>query len=125
TASWLMFKDHPVAGVGVANFRDELAAFQTQDVVTALVAAEFGEPHNDFVGAMAGYGMLGLLSIAALYFIPALVFLRRVHNPDVVIRTAAVIGLLFTLGYAQFSLTEMMFRNMRSVPIYAVTLAIF
>jgi len=29
-------------------------------------------------------------------------------------------GLLFCLSYCAFSLTEMMFRNMRSVPTYAL-----
>lgn len=124
TAAWIMFKEHPASGVGVANFRKELAELNEQGVVSEIVARDFGEPHNDFIGAMAGYGVLGLLSIVALYFVPALMFLRRLGHANALVRTWASIGLLFTLGYAQFSLTEMMFRNMRSVPIYAVTLAI-
>jgi O-antigen ligase len=124
TAAWMMFKQHPVAGVGVSNFRQELAALKEEGVVTEVVAREFGEPHNDFIGASAGYGVIGLLSILALYFVPAAVFLRRSAHRDEAIHTWATIGLLFTLGYAQFSLTEMMFRNMRSVPIYAVTTVI-
>jgi O-antigen ligase len=124
TAAWQMFKEHPIAGVGVANFRNELVNFSHQGVVTEKVAQEFGEPHNDFIGAMAGYGILGLLSILALYFVPAVVFLKRLGNESAAIHSWAALGLLFTLGYAQFSLTEMMFRNMRSVPIYAMTLAV-
>lgn len=125
TAAWSMFKDHPAGGVGVSNFRQELAVLRDQGVVTELVARDFGEPHNDFIGALAGYGVLGLLSFLALYFVPAIVFLRRLQHASPVVHTWATIGLLFTLGYAQFSLTEMMFRNMRSVPIYAVTVAVF
>ncbi|MVW71237.1 hypothetical protein GOQ25_06810 [Bordetella sp. 15P40C-2] len=124
TAAGMMFIDHPIAGVGVANFRRELAELKSQGVVTEVVAREFGEPHNDFIGAAAGYGLLGLFSVLALYFVPAAVFLRRAADRDQRIHTWATIGLLFTLGYAQFSLTEMMFRNMRSVPIYAVTTVI-
>ncbi|WP_415792417.1 O-antigen ligase family protein [Bordetella tumulicola] len=124
TASWLMFKESPWTGVGAGNFREKLAEFRDQGIVTPKVASDYGEPHNDFLGALAGYGMFGLLSILALYFVPAVTFLRRLRNADATIHTAATIGLLFTLGYAQFSLTEMMFRNMRSVPIYAVTLAV-
>lgn len=124
TASWLIFKENPWTGVGAAHFREKLAEFRDRGIVTPLVASDYGEPHNDFLAALAGYGMFGLLSILALYFVPAVAFLRRLRNADVTIHTAATIGLLFTLGYAQFSLTEMMFRNMRSVPIYAVTLAV-
>jgi len=124
TAAWMMFQESPMVGVGVANFRNKLAEFRDKGIVTPVVADEFGEPHNDFIGAMAGYGVLGLLSIVALYFVPAAVFLSRLSQKDVFLQGWATVGLLFTLGYAQFSLTEMMFRNMRSVPIYAVTMVV-
>ena len=122
-ASWLMFKQSPLVGVGVPNFRPELVKMAEQGTVTKLVSTDFGEPHNDYLGALAGYGLLGILSIFALYFVPAAVFMRRMRSDDVVVRVGAQLGLLFCLGYSVFSLSEMMFRNMRSVPIYAVTVA--
>ncbi|OWT75844.1 MULTISPECIES: O-antigen ligase [unclassified Achromobacter] len=123
-ASWLMFKQSPLLGVYPSNFRAELVRLEQRGVVTPTVVEGYGEPHNDFLNALAGYGLLGLLTVCALYFIPAWLFLRRLRHPDESVRTAARIGLLFTLGYACFSLTEMMFRNMRSVPIYGVTLVV-
>lgn len=123
-ASWMIFQEAPVLGVGPRNFRAELAKLRDQGVVTPEVASGYGEPHNDFMAAMAGYGLLGLLSILLLYLAPAWVFLRRMASDDRVIRTGAQIGLLFCLGYCAFSLTEMMFRNMRSVPIYSATLVL-
>ena len=50
--------------------------------------------------------------------------MRRMRSDDVVVRVGAQLGLLFCLGYSVFSLSEMMFRNMRSVPIYAVTVVL-
>ena len=123
-ASWLMFKQSPLVGVGVPNFRPELVKMAEQGTVTKLVSTDFGEPHNDYLGALAGYGLLGILSIFALYFVPAAVFMRRMRSDDVVVRVGAQLGLLFCLGYSVFSLSEMMFRNMRSVPIYAVTVVL-
>jgi O-antigen ligase len=123
-ASWLMFKQNPLVGVGVANFRSELAKLAEQDIVTKTVAADYGEPHNDFLGALAGYGLLGVVSMLVLYFVPAVVFWRRMRSEDPVIQAGAQMGMLFCLGYALFSLSEMMFRNMRSVPIYAVTVVL-
>jgi O-antigen ligase len=123
-ASWLMFLDNPVVGTGARNFRAHLAQLRDRGVVTPLVAEDYGEPHNDLISSMAGYGAVGLLSILCLYLIPAAVFYRRLFSPDPVIQVGAQIGLLFCLGYAVFSLTEMMFRNMRSVPIYAVTMVV-
>ncbi|MFC4278737.1 O-antigen ligase family protein [Achromobacter aloeverae] len=123
-ASWLMFKENPLLGVGPSQFRAELARFEKQGIVTPAVVEGYGEPHNDFLNALAGYGLLGFFSVCALYLLPSAVFLKRLRAPDITVRTAARIGLLFTWGYACFSVTEMMFRNMRSVPIYAITLVI-
>ena len=63
----MMFKESPLVGVGVPNFRPELVKLQKQGVVTELVSTDFGEPHNDMLGALAGYGLFGLLAILALY----------------------------------------------------------
>jgi O-antigen ligase len=123
-ASWLMFLDDPVLGSGMRNFRSNLAQLRDRGIVTPLVASDYGEPHNDLIAAMAGYGAVGLLGMLCLYLVPAVVFYRRLRSNDNVVRVAAQIGLLFCLGYCVFSLTEMMFRNMRSVPIYAVTMVL-
>jgi O-antigen ligase len=123
-ASWLMFLDHPVLGSGARNFRANLAELRDRGIVTPLVASDYGEPHNDLIAAMAGYGIVGLLSMLGLYLIPAAIFYRRLFVSDPVVHVGAQIGLLFCLGYTVFSLTEMMFRNMRSVPIYAITMVL-
>jgi len=119
-ASIEMFKKSPVVGVGPSNFRKELAELEKRGVVSREVVEGYGEPHNDLLAALSGYGLLGLLSILALYLVPAYIFLRRLASDDRVIRVGAQLGLLFCLGYCAFSLTEMMFRNMRSVPTYSL-----
>ena len=123
-AAWTMFVEHPWTGVGASGFREALYGLHLRSIVSAEVVAEYGEPHNDYLGALALYGAPGLISMLALYFIPAVLFFRRVASPDTVVRVAASIGLLYTLGYALFSATEMMFRTMRSVPGYAVTVVL-
>ncbi|MFD4839720.1 O-antigen ligase family protein [Achromobacter sp. NPDC058515] len=119
-ASIIMFQKSPIVGIGPSKFREELRELQTQGIVTQEVVDGFGEPHNDLLAALSGYGLLGLISILTLYLLPAAVFFRRLASDDRVIRVGAQLGLLFCLGYCAFSLTEMMFRNMRSVPTYGL-----
>ncbi|SSW63611.1 O-antigen ligase family protein [Achromobacter agilis] len=119
-ASVLMFEKSPVVGVGPNNFRSELLQLEKQGIVSHTVVEGYGEPHNDLLAALSGYGLLGLISILALYLVPAGIFLRRLASDDRVIRVGAQMGLLFCLGYCAYSLTEMMFRNMRSVPTYSL-----
>ena len=119
-ASILMFEKSPIVGIGPSKFREELRVLQGQGIVTQEVVDGFGEPHNDLLAALSGYGLLGLLSMLTLYLLPAVVFFRRLASDDRIIRVGAQMGLLFCLSYCAFSLTEMMFRNMRSVPTYAL-----
>ena len=119
-ASILMFEKSPVFGVGPGKFREELRELQGKGIVTQEVVDGFGEPHNDLLAALAGYGVLGLLAILTLYLLPAAIFFRRLASDDRIIRVGAQMGLLFCLSYPAFSLTEMMFRNMRSVPTYSL-----
>ncbi|MEN4917614.1 O-antigen ligase family protein [Achromobacter spanius] len=119
-ASILMFEKSPVVGIGPGKFREELRELQGKGIVTQEVVDGFGEPHNDLLAALSSYGLLGLLGILTLYLLPAAIFFRRLASDDRVIRVGAQMGLLFCLGYCAFSLTEMMFRNMRSVPTYSL-----
>ncbi|MNV53715.1 O-Antigen ligase [compost metagenome] len=119
-ASIMMFEKSPIVGVGPSKFRDELLELESKGVVTRQVIEGYGEPHNDLLAALSGYGLLGLISILTLYLLPAAIFFRRLASDDRVIRVGAQLGLLFCLGYCAFSLTEMMFRNMRSVPNYSL-----
>jgi O-antigen ligase len=124
-ASWKMGSQNMLLGVTAPAFRPELEKMAKKGIVTPVVAEGWGEPHSDLAGAFAAYGLLGFFAMLALFLAPAVVFLRRIRDPIPRIRTAASLGLLLCLGYTAFSLTEMMFRGMRSVTVYTIILAIF
>ncbi len=120
-----VFRQHPWFGVGPSGFYEALPGLVGEGVVTPRVAREFGETHNDFMQALVSHGLVGLLAFMALYWVPAAWFARQLRQPDRQLRVAAQLGLLLCLGFTVFSLTELMFRNMRSVPIYCVLLVVF
>jgi len=124
-ASLTIFSEHPWLGIGSHNFRDALGLMAQRGIVTPFVAAGWGEPHNDFVGALANYGIVGFAAILLLYGAPTWWFAQRVNSTDTNQKTAARLGLLLCLGYATFSVTESMFRDMRSVPLYSILVVVF
>ncbi|WP_283147482.1 O-antigen ligase family protein [Silvimonas soli] len=121
-----MFMLQPLFGVGGGGeFSLMLHKFVPLHIVTPGVAGDFGEPHDDFLSALSCYGILGFTAICAIYFVPAWYFWRRRTTPDLNIRVAASLGLMLCCCFALFSLSELMFRGMRTVPVYTVLIAAF
>lgn len=121
-AAITMFKQNPWLGIGAGNFHGALVGLAEQGAITPFVAENFGESHNDFIQALVSKGLVGLIAMCALYWVPAIWFARQAKSLTCDAKIVAQLGLLLCLGYTVFSLTELMFRNMRSVPFYSILL---
>lgn len=64
-----MFLEHPVTGVGNHRFRENLSSYKTLGKVPADLGP-FSHPHDEFLKFAAEGGLLGILSLAMLYFVP-------------------------------------------------------
>lgn len=127
-AAWDIFQKNPVVGIGDGGKFSELMQrdYVPAGIVSELVATNFGEPHNDMLHKLFSFGILGGLGLFLMYAAPAWLFLKRMgarHSRDA--RTAAAMGAAVCLGFACFGLTEMMFRNMRVIGLYALLVAMF
>ena len=125
-ASWEMFKKDPWLGNGGGDkFDDELKILVEKKVVSKVVVDEgFAEPHNDMIYMAASYGTLGLIAFLLVYVSPGLIFMRRlIHPGSKEIQIAAAMGVSVCVGFWIFGLTELMFRGMRTMGFYAVTIA--
>ncbi|MGS1110720.1 O-antigen ligase family protein [Achromobacter anxifer] len=126
SAAWRMFRAAPLTGNGSGSlFPEKLQEQAAHGKVSATVAANFGEPHNDLLYAMANYGLPGLAALLAIYLAPGAYFLRRVRQGSPDGKSAAAMGLVVCLGFAAFGLTELMFRGMRTIGLYATLTALF
>ncbi|OZI32049.1 hypothetical protein CAL29_29890 [Bordetella genomosp. 10] len=124
-AAWRMFEDEPLLGVGGGKpFAARLQAEEGRGVST-YVAQNFGEAHSDPLYTLATTGILGAIALLLAYFAPAWIFFKRLIRNGIPqeYRVAAAMGLAFCLGFAIFGLTELMFRGMRTVSFYAVSVA--
>lgn len=125
-SSWELFKDNPVLGIrGGQHFNERLQPLIERKIINKKIVEDgFGEPHNDMMFMMASHGSLGLLSLLLIYFSPAFIFAGRlIRNHSQEIRVAAAMGLCICFGFFISGLTETMFRGMRTMGFYAVTIA--
>lgn len=106
--AWLLFTEHPVFGVGLERYTDALKELETRNVITPM-AATFHHAHNEILYNMATLGIFGMVAVLALYFVPIFYFARAIRHPDKELRTVAGIGLVLTVGFFIFGLTEVMF----------------
>lgn len=125
SAAGYMIREQPVFGVGGGNrFRQELERLAEQGKVSAMVARDFGETHNDLLYFLATYGVLGGLGLVLVYLAPALVFLPRLWRGDERSWLHAAAGLSICVAFAVFGVTEMMLRDMRTASFYAAWVAL-
>jgi len=123
--AWSTFSDSPWFGVGGGKqFADRLKS-EAGRSVSHYVAENFGEAHSDLLYTLATTGLFGGLGLLLAYAAPAWIFIKRLLRNGISQdrRAAAAMGLAFCLGFAIFGLTELMFRGMRTVSFYAVTVA--
>lgn len=123
-ASWELFKENPVVGVGRENFSDGLESLAARNVITPL-AGSFSHSHNEILFNMAILGAFGLLAILSIYLVPGYYFARELKHPDSIVRTAAGMGLVLCLGFFVFGLTDMMFFWSVLGGVYSMSVAAF
>jgi O-antigen ligase len=107
-ASWELFKERPIFGIGRENFNSGLEDLSSQDRISP-VAASYAHSHNELLFNMTILGIIGLLANLSIYCVPAYYFGREMRHPDLCVRTAAGMGVLLCLGFFIFGLTDLMF----------------
>lgn len=79
---------------------------------------EFEHFHNDILQQLVFGGIVGLLAWFGTLLVPFLFFLRQMRQPG--LAAPALAGMLLTLSYFSFGLTEVIFWSVRSAMFYAL-----
>lgn len=120
--AWVLIKEHPVFGIGREHYSTHAQQLAERHVITPD-AAVHPHSHNDLLFHMATLGVFGLLAILSLYVIPAFYFAREIRHPDRQTSTIAAMGLVLSLGFFVFGMTDVMFYWTISHTFYTMILA--
>jgi O-antigen ligase len=124
-AAFHLIAENPVFGVGAAGFGRAMDGLSASGLITPI-AAELGkgEVHNEILAHTVRFGIFGLASIMAVYFVPFVIFLRaawsKIHQQNV----AAMMGMSVTLGFFVFGLTVETFDLKMTAAFYSLTVAV-
>jgi O-antigen ligase len=120
--SYELFREHPLLGVGTRGWEAEVSKrVQARNSETAL-SVGYNQAHNQFANDFAKGGLVLGFAGAALIFVPLYFFAGSRPYGDGEESLAAFLGLVTTVGFAAFCLTEsVMVLNLPSC-IYAILL---
>ncbi len=115
----IMFAEHPIFGVGRANYHKEMNVLIANGDIDPAVSV-FRHAHNELLDAMANGGIVGALALLFLYAAPLAFFFRVLRRRDDA-KPYALAGLLLVLSYIGFGLTQVLFAHHIGSAFYAVT----
>ena len=125
-ATWLIFTDNPVVGIGWGELQQKTRELVEQGLIHPF-ASNYYHAHNQYLSALAKGGLFGFLSLSALLLFPLLIFLKYLKDKDsgAEIRRVCLAGLILVIGFVCFSLTEAILERSRTITFYAFYLSVF
>ena len=116
---------NPVFGVGAAGFARAMDGLSASGFITSTAAGYGkGEVHNEILAHTVRFGIFGLISILAVYFVPFAIFLRAAQSKIRQQNVAAMMGMCVTLGFFVFGLTVETFDLKMTAAFYSLTVAV-
>ena len=117
--------ENPIFGIGADGFGRAMNEASRLGQVSPF-AASYGqaEVHNEILASAVRFGILGFISILALYFVPFLLFAKAAKSANRYRKNVALMGMCVTLGFFVFGLTVETFNLKMTVSFYCLTIAI-
>lgn len=120
--SWVLFKEHPLVGVGIDRYQKALEELADRKIITTQ-AATFPHSHNEMLFMMVRLGSAGALALLAIYLVPLWMFARQCRHADREIRSSAAMGLSLVAGFMVLGLVDVVFLWWECYPFYGIGIA--
>ena len=116
-------QENPVYGVGDGGYQERKLQLIEQGELDGFIE-QFGHPHNEYLERFVKFGVVGLLALLVLYFVPLRLFLSFFNHSSSSVRGYASAGAVLCVCYIDFSLTQSFFAHNSGVMVFAFMLVI-
>lgn len=125
-ASWYMFTQKPLLGVGASQSKKIREGLADEGYISKN-AVNFSTAHNEYLEALSERGIVGLIFLLALYLVPMKLFLRklRVYKNNWEIKSYALAGAIIPMCFMDFGLTMVMLSYSIGVTLFAFPIVYF
>lgn len=104
-AATQLIQERPLTGWGEKGYRAGLQHLVDEGKRAALIT-NFGQPHNELLNMWVKHGILGLLALLLIYALPFRLFARGLVSPDLSRRANALAGVLLSVTFIDFGLSQ-------------------
>ncbi|WP_108444437.1 O-antigen ligase family protein [Halomonas denitrificans] len=115
--------EKPLTGWGDNGYEQGMQALAEAGVIDSGVL-RYGHAHNEFIDAFAKRGIIGLVVLLALYLVPMKLFAKRFATRDLQQRSLAVAGVLLSVAYIDFGLSQVFLAHNSGVMMFAFWLVV-
>lgn len=118
-----LIAERPVTGWGDNGYRQRMQELGEQGVIHPGVTV-YGHAHNEFIDAFAKRGVFGIAVLLALYLVPLKLFSKNIAAQNLSTRSVAVAGMLLSVAYIDFGLSQVFLAHNSGVMMFAFWLAV-
>ena len=122
--SAIAFTENPVFGIGEGNFRTKMKQLSDQGLVDPVVPVQIGHVHSEYISAALHRGVIGLLSLLLLFFVPIAYFLRSMITLQGERKIIAATGVMLVMSSMTVALSDIFFGQQLPTIFYASLLYI-
>ena len=120
----LMAKEKPFLGVGQKNIIPKKTEYAKQGLITKTVV-KYSYMHNQYLDALSKRGILGLLGLLSIFFIPIYFFSKNLKINIIEVRVISTLGIVAVLTVMSHNLTQAFFRHMSGIMFYFFVIVLF
>lgn len=114
---------HPFTGVGLDGYSRAVTDMANEGLFNPAII-QFGSPHNQFLNVFVSSGIMGLITMLAVFISPLVYFLSQAHNrTDAQQRRLGIAGLMLLVAFAIFGLTESIFERATFITFFVLLLS--
>lgn len=118
-----LIAEKPLIGWGANGYAEAMQGLADEGVINER-AAQYSHAHNEFIDSFAKRGLIGLAVLLAVYLLPMHFFAKEMGGSDLSLRATATAGVLLSVTYIDFGLTQGFLSHNSGVMMYAFLLAV-
>ncbi|WP_082041898.1 O-antigen ligase family protein [Mannheimia massilioguelmaensis] len=106
----IMIKEKPILGWGIQNVTEERKKHYEQGLISKY-ASQFNHAHNQYLDDASKRGILGLLALLGIFFVPIRFFWKSLKDKELDVRFVAILGLVHVGSVMFYCLSQGFFSH--------------